>query len=214
MRWLLAILLLAPAVAQADDVLVDAVVVVVGTTPIAASQVAFEEQLHARIAGPDCAEDFGRLLCASGPALESLIFREVLRQEGIARDVEVNPGEASERLDAFRRRFGAREGAQDFMERWRLSEQDLHELLREFAVLDQAIEVAVGRLVRDIPEEEERRYHAENREVIFGGKPYEEVAALVSRRYYAFKFERTYDAWASDLRSRARIRYIGRSATR
>jgi len=211
MRWLLAALLLVAAPAQAEEVLVDAVVAVVGNTPIASSQVAFERELRERVAGPDCAASFGRLVCGPTEPLEALVFREILRQEGVARDVEINPGEAAERVGAFERTFGTRDGSRRFLERWRLSEQDVHELFRELAVLDQAIEVAVGRLIRDIPEEEERRYHADNMDSIFGGRPYDEVTAMVSRRYYAFKFERTYDAWASELRSGARIRYIGRA---
>ena len=68
----------------------------------------------------------------------------------------------------------------------------------------------MGRLVREVSEEEERRYYAENVDTIFGGRPYEEVVAIVSRRYYALKFERTYGAWASELRASSRVRYVGR----
>ncbi len=211
---LVALVLLVAAPAVAEEVLVDAVLVVVENTPIAASRVAFERELRKEIAGPDCSKSFGRLLCAGGAPLEALIFREILRQSGVARDIEVNAGEARSRHEAFRLLFGAREGADQFLALWRISEQDLLEFFRETAVLDQAIEVTVGRLVRDIPEEEERRYHAENVDSIFGGREYEDVAALVSRQYYAFKFERTYDAWASELRSGARIRYIGRPGAR
>ena len=215
MRLLSAIfVLLLAAPAGAEDVRVDAVLVVVENTPIAASRVAFEKEVRKRISGPDCAETFGRLLCAGGEPLEALIFREILRQAGVARDIEVNAAEARSRQDAFRRAFTSREGADQFQARWRVSDQDLLEFFRETAILDQAIEVTVGRLVRDIPEEEERRYHAENMDSIFGGRSYEDVAAIVSRRYYAFKFERTYDAWASELRSGARIRYIGRAGAR
>jgi hypothetical protein len=215
MRVLLAALVfLVAAPAAGEEVLVDAVLVVVENTPIAASRVAFEKELRKKIAGPDCAQSFGRLLCAGGEPLEALIFREILRLSGVARDVEVSSAEARTRQEAFRVLFGAREGADQFLALWRITEQDLLEFFRETAVLDQAIEVTVGRLVRDIPEEEERRYHADNADSIFAGRAYEDVAALVSRQYYAFKFERTYDAWASELRSGARIRYIGRAGAR
>ena len=210
MRWLILVLLLVGGTARADGVLVDAVVVVVGNTPIVASQVAFEQELRQRIEGPDCQEQFGRLLCSDRAPRDALVFREILRQQGVARNVEINPAQPAERLAAFQRRFGAREGAQQFLERWRMSEQDLHELFREVATLDQAIDVVVGRLVRDIPEEEQRRYHAENIDVLFEGLPYEDVAPQVSRRYYVVKFERTFAAWASELQSGARIRTIGR----
>ncbi len=211
---LIALVLLCALPASAEDILVDAVLVVVETAPIAASQVAFERDLRKRISGPQCAESFGRLLCSGSEPLEALIFREILRQEGVARDIEVSASEGPSRLKAFVRSFGGRDGSEQFMARWHITEQDLTEFFGEIAVLDQAIEVTVGRLVRDIPEEEERRYHAENMDSIFGGRPYEDVAVIVSRQYYGFKFERTFDAWASELRSGARIRYIGRPGAR
>lgn len=211
MRWLLLLLLGLPSGALAGEaIVVDRIVAVVGTTPIAASQVTLEAEIGRRILGDDCEESFGRLLCDEREPLERLIFRETLRQAGVAKGVSVSLGTVDEAERAWVGTFRTRTGSADFLKRWGLDAVAFREAILDVARLDQAIDVAVGRLVRDVSEEEERRYHAENGDTIFGGRPYEEVAAMVSRRYYAFKFERTYGAWASELRSAGRVRYIGR----
>ncbi len=213
--FLLAILLPAVAGAQgsaggAVPVSVDRVVAVVGNTPLASSQVLLEEQLGDRIRGERCSEFFGRLLCEEREPLERLIFRETLRQAGLAQDVQVSAAIVEAAEQAFARSFDTRDGKRRFLERWGMEDADFREMVLDVARLDQAIEVTVGRLVREVSEEEERRYHAENIDTIFGGRPYEEVAAMVSRRYYSLKFERTYGAWASELRASIRVRYVGR----
>lgn len=189
---------------------VDSVVAVVGNTPITASEVQFEEELGVIVRGDDCLEQFGRLLCDERAPLERLIFREALRQAGLGKDVRVSTGTVTDRLEAFRRVFPVRTGAGAFLDRWGLEDADLSERMLDIARLDQAIEVTVGRLVREVSEEEERRYHAEHADAVFGGRPYEQVAAMVSRRFYALKFERTYGAWSSELRAAAQVRYVGR----
>ena len=193
-----------------DSVLVDRIVAVVGTTPIAASEVEFERQLGERIAGDDCASSFGRLLCEAREPLERLIFRHTLEQAGIAAGVQVSVATVEAAQRAFAETFETRADQDAFFALWGLDDASFRELLLTVARLDQAIDVTVGRLVRDVSEEEERRYHAENSDTIFGGKPYEEVAAIVSRRYYALKFERTYGSWSSELRAAGRVRYLGR----
>lgn len=211
MRWLLLLLLALPSGALAGEaIVVDRIVAVVGTTPIAASQVMLEAEIGRRILGDDCAESFGRLLCDEREPLERLIFRETLRQAGVAKGVSVSLGTVDEAERAWVGTFRTRTGSTDFLKRWGLDAVAFREAILDVARLDQAIDVAVGRLVRDVSEEEERRYHAENVDTIFGGRPYEEVAAMVSRQYYAFKFERTYGAWASELRAAGTVRYIGR----
>jgi hypothetical protein len=194
----------------AGSVMVDRIVAVVGTTPIAASEVEFEAQLGDRIAGEGCAASFGRLLCEERAPLERLIFRQTLQQAGLAADIQVSVATIEQAERAFAERFETKTEKDEFFAAWGLDDAAFRELLLVVARLDQAIDVTVGRLVRDVSEEEERRYHAENRDLIFGGRPYEEVASLVSRRYYAFKFERTYGSWASELRASGRIRYVGR----
>jgi len=214
MRWpaFVLIVLVCAGTARAEDpVVVDRVVAVVGTTPIAASQVQLERELAARMAGDECTASFGRLLCEDREPLERLLFRETLRQSGVANGVEVSLATVEDAERAFFAAFPIRDAADEFLSRWGLDPGALRELLLDVARLDQAIDVTVGRLVRDVSEEEERRYHAENADTIFAGRAYEEVAAIVSRRYYALKFERTYDSWASELRAAARVRYIGRS---
>ncbi|MCO4769061.1 MAG: hypothetical protein KDA24_03460 [Deltaproteobacteria bacterium] len=219
MRWMLLVLLLGVAVvpgvalaapAAPAAVAVDRVVAVVGNTPIAASQVQFEREVGERIAGDGCTPSFGRLLCEERAPLERLIFRETLRQAGLAKGIEVSLGTLETADGAFEHTFPVRDGKRQFLARWGLGAGDFREFLLDVARLDQAIEVAVGRLVREVSEEEERRYYGENADTIFGGRPYEEVAAMVSRRYYALKFERTYGSWASELRASSRVRYIGR----
>ena len=212
---LLAFLLPAVAGAQgrgggAVPVSVDRVVAVVGNTPIAASQVLLEQQLGELIRGERCPESFDRLLCEEREPLERLVFRETLRQAGLAKEVQVSAATVEVAEQAFARSFGTRDGVRRFLERWGMEDADFREMVLDVARLDQAIEVTVGRLVREVSEEEERRYHAENVDTSFGGRPYEEVAAMVSRRYYALKFERTYGAWASELRASSRVRYVGR----
>jgi len=213
MRWFLLVLLLLPWVADAsggDTVIVDRIVAVVGTTPIAVSQVKLEEEIGQRIVGDDCEQSFGRLLCDEREPLERLIFREILRQGGVAKGVSVSLGVVDEAERAWVGTFRTRTGSTDFLRRWGLDVVAFRETLLDVARLDQAIDVAVGRLVRDVSEEEERRYHTENIDTIFGGRPYEEVATMVSRQFYAFKFERTYGSWSSELRAAGRVRYVGR----
>lgn len=209
MRALLLLLALVALPARAGTT-VDSVVAVVGNTPITASEVQFEEEMGVIVRGDECLNRFGRLLCDERAPLERLIFREALRQAGLTKDVRVSAATVGDRVQGFRRVFPVRSGADSFLTRWGLAEADLAERMLDLARLDQAIEVTVGRLVREVSEEEERRYHAENIDTIFGGRPYEEVAAMVSRQFYALKFERTYGAWASELRAAAQVRYVGR----
>ena len=173
---------------------VDRVLAVVGTTPITSSSVAFEAELRSALPVDPaaCTEDFGRLLCSTEPTLQALIFREVLRQQGVAAEVEVSPSHAEARAVAVAQRFPDRESYLAFLGRWALSEGDLAERLIESVRLDRAVDVAVGRLVRDSTEDEERAYHAEHRDTEFDGEPFEAVASRVSRRVYSIKFERTY----------------------
>lgn len=210
MRALLVLLCLLAGAASAEEVLADRVSAVVGNTPITASQVALDEELVALLPDEGCEESFGRLLCDDAVPLQRLVFRQVLREAGLGRNVEVSSLAGVERWTALEARFANREEARSWLARWGLDPEAVSERFLELARLDQAIDVAVGRLVRDVSEQDERRYHREHQDTIFAGKPYEEVSAVVSRRYYLLVFERTYDAWASELRAAARVRYISR----
>ena len=146
--------LLLPAVAGAQSraggavpVSVDRVVAVVGNTPIAASQVLLEQQLGDLIRGERCSESFGRLLCEEREPLERLVFRETLRQAGLAKEVQVSAATVEVAEQAFARSFGTRDGMRRFLERWGMEDADFRELVLDVARLDQAIEVTVGRLV-------------------------------------------------------------------
>ena len=227
MRWtaLLAVLLLcgpaaageAPLTPEAAGEVVDLVVATVGSTPITASEVALERRLReAARAVPAWADPDdlpSRLLWESQDALEALIFREVLRQQPATADVpppgDRRTGQVVDALADALDDVGDGSGFSSFLRSWGLTRAELVERVREILRLDQALEIAIEGRVH-IDEKKQRAYYEQNRDAMFGGRPYEEVAPLVASAVYALQFERTLQSWRSEIRARARIRYIAR----
>ncbi len=210
MGWLILLMGLAFAQpvtpAEAGDV-VDRVVAVVEGTPVTASSVAFETAVRERIAKTD-SKPFGRLLTDRSDPLEALIFKQILREQPLAVEVSLEgklPG--LERLRAFERSFDTPEDAGAFRTQWGRSRQDMLEFFQDSAVLDAVIELAVQFRVS---EQEERAYFEENKDRVFGGRPYEEVAGFVAQQVYRKKFEGEYNSWRARLRSGAALRYLAR----
>lgn len=209
MTALLLVLLLAllPASAEERDV-VDRIVAVVDDTPIAASRVAFESELRERIQAAPTPAGFGRLLTEAIDPLEAVIFEEILRNQPATRALGTpDEREARARLDGFEATFESTGAARVFLQRWGLQRADLLERFVDSVRLDTAVDLAIS---VDVTDEDLQTYYARNAERVFAGRPFEEVAAVVSRQVYALEFEEEYNAWRSRLRSRARKRYIGR----
>ncbi|MEE2828609.1 MAG: hypothetical protein VX498_05445 [Myxococcota bacterium] len=191
----------------ADPVLVDRVIATVGNTPITASQAALEAQIRERIEHSGDKEDFGRLLTEAVDPLEALIFREILRMLPEARVIEVDEVQARGRLRAFEETFPDAATAASFRAGWGLDRARLLDYFKESVVLDKLVERSVDVRVSD---EEQRAYYQRNKDRVFGGRPFEEVADFVAKQVYMLKFEAEYNSWRSRLRAAARKRYIGR----
>lgn len=207
MTALLLLLLLVPAQAQ-ERVVADRIVAVVDDTPIPASRVAFEAELRQRIAGSADPAAFGRLLTEQVEPLEAVIFEEILRNApGTRALTTVDEDEARARRTAFEATFESAGAARVFLSRWGLDRELLLQRFVDSVRLDTAVELAI---TVDVTDEDLRAYYERNADRVFGGQPFEEVAALVFRQVYALEFEDEYNAWRSRLRSRARKRYVGR----
>jgi hypothetical protein len=204
---LLLLLLLVPAQAT-ERVIADRIVAVVDDTPIPASRVAFEAELRQRIAeSPDPAV-FGRLLTEQVEPLEAVIFEEILRNAPATRALTtVDVDEARARRTAFEATFESAGAARVFLARWGLDRDRLLDRFIDSVRLDTAVDLAI---TVDVTDEDLRSYYDRNADRVFGGRPFEEVSALVFRQVYALEFEDEYNAWRSRLRSRARKRYVGR----
>lgn len=210
MGWLIVLLGIAwaqPATPAAAGEVVDRVVAVVEGTPLTASAVAFEAAVRERITDADAAE-FGRLLTERVDPLETLIFKQVLREQPVTAEVSLEGNQPGlERLRTFERGFDSPEDAAAFRTRWGRSRQDMLEYFLDSALLDAVIELAVQFRVS---EQEERAYYDENKDRVFGGRPYEEVAGFVTQQVYRKKFEGEYNSWRARLRSGATLRYLAR----
>jgi hypothetical protein len=182
------------------------VVAVVGNTPITASEVEFDTQLRARVQASADPSEFGRLLTERVDALEALVFRAILlSQPDIASASVLDPSPAEARLAALERACGSREAAEAFLADWGYERAAMLEFFKETVSLDRYVELSVDVRVR---EEEERAYYEQHRDDVFGGRPYEDVAAFVSRQVYLLRFEAEYNSWRSRLRAGAQKRYI------
>jgi hypothetical protein len=190
-----------------EEVLVDRVLVVVGNSPITASQVNFENEVRGQIALSSQREQFGRLLNESVDALEALIFREILRRLPDARTIQIKDTDARNRLRLFESTFDDISAASSFRARWGMSRAELLEFFKESVILDEVVEVSV---LISVTEEEKRDYYDRNRNRVFGDKPYLDVAEFVSQQVYLLKFDAAYNSWKSKLRAGASKRYIGR----
>ena len=189
------------------EVLVDRVLVVVGNSPITASQVSFESEVRGQIALSSEREQFGRLLNEAVDPLEALIFREILRRLPDARTIQIKDTDARNRLRLFEATFDDISAASSFRARWGMGRAELLEFLKESVILDEVVELAVR---ISVTEEEKRDYYERNRNRVFGEKPYLDVAEFVSQQVYLLKFEAAYNSWKSKLRAGASKRYIGR----
>jgi hypothetical protein len=188
--------------------LVDRIVASVEETPVSASEVAFEEAVRSRILASDHKAAFGRLLTEPGEPLEALIFRLILLQQPITAGIEVEDRSLAEkRCRLFEETFESPEQVRAFLSRWGIGRTDLQRYFQTYIRLDTVIELSVDPKVSD---EEERSYYERNKDLVFGGKDFTEVADFVSQQLYLLKFEVEYNAWRSRLRSRANKRYIGR----
>ena len=198
------------AAAEEPGVLVDRIVATVSQRPISASEVAMESAIRTRIQGLKAKQAFGRLLTEPGEPLEAVIFKIILLQQPSTAEVQLDDMTmAEQRLDRFEQSFDNPLLFAAFLKRWAITQQDLLEFFHLYARLDTVIEVSVDPQVK---EEEERAYYERNRDQVFGGREFTEVADLVSRQVYLLKFEVEYNAWRSRLRARASKRYIGRGS--
>ncbi|MCP4869984.1 MAG: hypothetical protein GY898_14830 [Proteobacteria bacterium] len=197
----------APKTPDEAGILVDRIVAVVDDTPISASSVALEAAIRQRIAeAPDRAE-FGRLLTETVDPLEAVIFRTILLGRPEIRDVHPAGFAAEHRLRLFEDSFGNRGAAVAWRVDWGLDKAVLLDWFRQSVILDQVIELAVDFAVTD---EDERAYYERHKDNVYGGRPYEEVAADVAQRVFALSFEEEYNAWRTALRASVELRYIAR----
>ncbi len=188
--------------------LVDRIVATVDDTPISASEVAFEDAVRSQILASGNRAAFGRLLTEPGEALEALVFRLILLKQPATAGIEIaDRSVAEERTELLEESFESALDFAGFLRRWGMTRTDLVRYLHTYVRLDTMIELSVDPKVSD---EEERSYYERNKDLVFGGKDFTEVADLVSRQVYLLKFEVEYNAWRSRLRSRANKRYIGR----
>lgn len=195
---------------QAEAVLADRVVAVVGRTPILASEAALEQAIRNRILMAADRSIFGRWLCEATTPLEALILAEVLRGQP-AWD-EAGPPDAdlvSARVAAFRATFATADEAADFAERWGLSEDGLWRWFADSHRLDRTIEAAVDPLVRVDPKDE-AEYYELHKDGILAGQAYADVAEFIGRQVYQRGFQRAWQAWSTQVRAAARVRYVGR----
>jgi hypothetical protein len=70
-------------------------------------------------------------------------------------------------------------------------------------VVDLAVDVAVT-------EEEERAYYELHKDDVYGGRPFEDVAADIAQRVFNLEFEAEYNTWRTAVRASATLRYIAR----
>jgi len=188
--------------------LVDRIVATVEETPISASEVAFEEAIRERILAAGNKAEFGRLLTEPGEPLEAVVFRLILLQQPVTAGIEVEDRSLAEkRTRLFGEMFHSPEALSAFLSRWGLQREELVQYFHTYTRLDTVIELSVDPKVSD---EEEHSYYERNKDLVFGGKDFTEVADFVSRQVYLLKFEVEYNAWRSRLRARANKRYIGR----
>ena len=188
--------------------LVDRIVASVEDTPVSASEVAFEEAMRSRILASDDKAAFGRLLTEPGEPLEALIFRLILLRQPVSAGIEVEDRSLAEkRSRLFEETFESPEQLRAFLSRWGIQRTGLQRYFQTYVRLDTVIELSVDPKVSD---EEARSYYERNKDLVFGGKDFNEVADFVSQQVYLLKFEVEYNAWRSRLRARANKRYIGR----
>jgi len=188
--------------------LVDRIVATVEETPISASEVSFEEAIRKRILASEDKAAFGRLLTEPGEPLEAVIFRLILLQRAGTAGIEVEDRSLAEkRSRLFEEMFDSPEALSAFLSRWGMKRADLVEYFHTYTRLDTVIELSVDPKVSN---EEEHSYYKRNKDLVFGGRDFTEVADFVSRQVYLLKFEVEYNAWRSRLRARANKRYISR----
>lgn len=210
-RAMLLALLAGTAVAAGPDaatsaqerVLADRIVAVIDGSPIAASEVAFEAELRARVRADGTPDRWGRLLREPVEPLEAVLFERILRRLPRLEEIAADDAQVELRLRALA------EGA-DFdpwLARWGLDRARLRARLVEADRLDRLIEVSVQ---VSVSEEEQRAYYERYQGTIFGGRPWEQVQADVAQRVYALAFDRAYNDWRSALRAQADKRYLGR----
>ncbi len=196
-----------PTTPTAAGDLVDRIVATVNDAPIAASDVALERAIRKRISESGHADDFGRTLTEQVEPLEAVIFRVLLRELPQSRTLRPTGTSAERRLRMFEETFEGRDAALRWRVDWGLEKSILLEFFKESVRMDTVVELAVD---FKVTEDEERAYYERNKDPIYNGRPFEEVAPDVAQRVYALKFEDEYNSWRTALRGSARLRYIGR----
>jgi len=196
-----------PTTPDGAGTLVDRVIATVDDVPITASEVALEAAIRSRVQDSREPESFGLLLSEQSEPLEAVILRNLLRTQPGLPNIRPTGAEAQRRLRLFEDGFETREEVLRWRLAWGLERSLLLEYFKESVALDKLVELSV---TFRITEEEQRSYYEQNRDRVYGGRPFEEVAADVTQRVYSLKFRDEYNSWCQALRSRATLRYIAR----
>jgi hypothetical protein len=196
----------APKTPDEAGLLIDRVVAVVDDTPITASAVAREAAIRERVALAPDKTGFGRLLTENVDPLEAVIFRTVLLNRPEIRDIRPTGFAAERRLRLFEDTFERGE-AIEWRVAWAMEKSVLLDWFRQSVVLDQVVDLAVDVAVT---EEEERAYYELHKDDVYGGRPFEDVAADIAQRVFNLEFEAEYNTWRTAVRASATLRYIAR----